>query len=301
MKFIYEGTDITKSIDVKSAVIRDKASGPNSLVVTFADIDGKWIKWKPQLGDRIEIIKDGYSSGTVYIDRMKPFSSVFVIEATAQPLSAKSNGFQAWENVRFKTLAADLAKQSGLDFEPYEITDWLYQRFEKDNETPLECLNRICSLESYSLKVRDGKAIVYSELAFEKKVAVKTYIRDSFIGEPSFELSAIDLKSSCIVRYGSISYKFDSPEKYGGTLKQEVKIYNLAEGERFSKGILRTQNKYKQKGSITVQLNNSVTAGNVINISAGSFLDGTYFVYECIRNISKNQMTLNIRGCLEGY
>jgi hypothetical protein len=301
MKVIYEGTDITKSIDVKDAVIKDKASGPDILAITFADIDGKWAKWKPQLGESIEIVNEGYSSGSMYIDRLKPFSSAFVIEATAQPLSAKSNGFQAWENVRFKTLSADLANQSGLEFESYEIIDWLYQRFEKDDENPLECLSRICSLESYSLKVRDGKAIIYSEPAFEKKVAVKTYIRDSFIGEPSFELSAIDLKSSCIVRYGSISYKFDSPEKYGGTLKEEVKIYNLAEAERFSKGILRTQNKYKQKGSITVQLNNSVTAGNVIKISAGSFLDGTYFVYECIRNIVINQMVLNIRGCLEGY
>ena len=69
MRLIYEGTDITKDVEINKAMIVDTSGGEaDSLEIRFSDTQRLWSKWRPEKNHRIELNKQGFSSGEMYID-----------------------------------------------------------------------------------------------------------------------------------------------------------------------------------------------------------------------------------------
>lgn len=306
LNFIYEDIDITDDVQIKKAVSYDNASGKaDSIEIEFSDTEELWSQWRPQKSDKILLKELGFSTGKMYIDEIGQKSGTVIVRAISTPPNAKTKNTRSWENIRFKKVAQDLANFSGLKLATYNIKDWLYTRVDQLNETDLECLNRLCIREGYALKITDGKAVIYDERIQEQQEPVLTLYKQDFIGEYNFLSTSNGIKRSCIVRHMNqgqlIQYEFFNNSQYGGRLKINEYVSSQAEAERFSKGYLRSANKYETTLKAAIELNAEIAAGNMIEVLGVGLANGVYFVDQIILNFAKNQSILTLRRPLEGY
>jgi hypothetical protein len=173
-------------------------------------------------------------------------------------------------------------------------------------ETNLALLNRLCIREGYSLKITNGKAIIYDERKQETSSPVKSIYPYDLVSKYVFKSVTESLKSSCNIRYflssgELIEFNFETQGYLGGALNITERVNSQAEAERFAKGYLRDINKYETIGNIIIKLNTGIAAGNVIKISGIGYFEGSYFVDRIIHNLTKNLSILRLRKPLEGY
>ena len=68
MRLIYQGTDITDSVDIISAVHRDVSDRRCDGLELTLDHAAAWYGWGPQTDDTILLTENGYSTGTLYLE-----------------------------------------------------------------------------------------------------------------------------------------------------------------------------------------------------------------------------------------
>lgn len=307
MNLIYEGVDITQHVQIKEAEFTDSAGGKaDSATIVFADVDGLWSQWNPKKGEQLELVHNGFTTGLLYFDQWKLKSGSFEMSAISAPLKAKEHGNRSWENIQFLRLAKDLAESIGLTLQAYgDITDWYYDRFEQSG-TPMMALNRACIREGYSLKITDGKVIIFNEKEMEQQEPVLT-LYPNIISNPEFQCVNAGLYRSCTVRYleksgEELIYTFApsfAPE--GPDLKINTRIYSRAEAQRFSKSWLRYENKWEQVGTVAINYNPGLAAGNTVEVKEMGLANGKYYLDKVIHRFTKNQSVLFVRKVLEGY
>lgn len=308
MEVIYNNVDITNDIKINKAVMYDICGGKaDSLDIVFSDTEKKWREWAPKKNDTIVILKDGFSSGIMYIDELILSSSKYTIRARSTPLKSKSNKTKSWENIRFKDIAKELTNELGLQLETYGIQDYLYDRLDMLNKTNLQFLNEICILEGYSLKITNGKAIIYNEKELEKAPAVINISEELILGR-DYEFSVISngLYSSCEIDYFTqddrlINYNYIPPNPpIAPSYKLNLRANSQSEAERYAKSVLRYFNKKETTGTFSIRLNTNIAAGNTINLDLNQ-LSGKYFISSIIQNLTSNRSYLHVRKVLEGY
>ncbi|RCX20876.1 hypothetical protein DFR58_10178 [Anaerobacterium chartisolvens] len=307
MRVIYEGRDITGAVQIRKADITDNAGGiADSLELKLADTEGLWSKWKPQKGNKIEVIEKGFSSGQMFIDYIQQDRGGMRMKALPIPLNAKSSNTKAWESVRFLELASEISGKYGFELEVYGLENWLYERVDQIDRTDFEFLAWRCVLEGYALKLCGQKVVIYSQKQYEAKEPTRTVNLEKFDGDFDFSSVSIGLYSSCNITYaaqtGPISYTFKpSAASVGSVLKPKMYVNNQAEAERFAKNLLRAENKKEHTGRIQMELDTGLAAGCNINIAGIGLADGKYFVEQATHMLASEKTILKLRRPLEGY
>lgn len=110
MRLIYQGTDITDSVDIVSAVHRDVSDGRCDCLELTLDHATAWYGWGPQTDDTIQLTENGYSTGTLYLNTIVPEEDSFRILATAGKSSTRR---KAWASYADKTLEDIQAMRGG--------------------------------------------------------------------------------------------------------------------------------------------------------------------------------------------
>lgn len=308
MELIYNGIDITNKVDIMSASIFDRCGGnADSINLLFSDSQKLWRKWNPLKGDLIIVSHGNFSSGVMYVDETEALKGRYGINALSTPLKAKSNKSYSWENIRFKGIAKQLVEEIGLSLETYDIEDYLYDKLDMIDKTNLGFLNTRCILEGYSLKITNGKAIIYDEKSLEKYNAVKDITEDLIIGDYSLGTVSSGLYSACEIEYFSnnnklIKYRF-SPKNppIGPILKSNIRANSQGEAERYAKGILRNVNKNEITGRFNIGLDMNLAAGNTVNLKGFGSFDGKYFINIIRHDLLNGKSYLKVRKVLEEY
>lgn len=309
MKLIYNDVNITNDIKIVSASIIDTCGGgADSIQCTFSDTEKNWRSWAPEKGDRLILSKDKFSSGVMYADEFHISRGIYRINAISTPLGIKTKKTRSWESINFNKLANDLASEIGLKVETYYTTDWIYKRIDQIDETNMELLNKICILEGYSLKITNGKVVIYDERSLESAASTLDISESDIIGDYTFSNVSSGIYSACSLEYFSfdnelIKYTYNSPvfSDYPILKIKNTKVSDYAEAERFSKNLLRYNNKNEIKGSFFVKLNSEIGAGNIVNIKQMGSFNGKYFVEKVVQGITNGKSKLEIRKVLEGY
>jgi len=303
MQIIYEGKDITSSVDIHRADITDIAGGKaDSLEICFSDPEGMWSKWKPQKNDTIEIIEDGFSSGEMYIDELEQQRGLYIIRALSIPQEAKTHKTKSWEQVRFLEFAREIASRYGFTLQTYGIENYLYNRLDQNNQADFEFLALRCMLEGYALKITDKKVVIYDERYMENQQAVKTIYLSDFDGNFKFKNKSTEIYSSCRVTYGSIQSEYKATGIYGPTLNiSNIVLSSQAEAERYAKNILRFYNKYEQTGKCPIEFDAGIAASCNVQIVDVGMADGKYFCEKVVHRLVEGKTVLNLRRPLEGY
>jgi len=303
MQIIYEGSDITGAVEIKNANIVDNAGGvADSLELWLDDPKGFWSQWKPQKNHRVRIKESGFDSGMMYVDELEQRRGLFIIRALSIPQEAKTDNTKAWESVRFMELATEISGKFGFSLQTYGIQNHLYDRVDQVEQADFEFLAWRCLLEGYSLKITDGKVVIYEERYMESQTPVKTIYKDQLDGDYSFRSKSTGIYGACRVSYGNISYEFRPVGSSGPTLKEaEIPVSSKGEAERFAKNLLRFRNKYEHSGYCTIELDPGIAAGNMIQVSGVGLADGKYFCYQVVHKLVDKKTFMRLHRPLEGY
>lgn len=309
MQIIYNGAEITDSVNPLGLQITDQASGkPDSITASFADPNGTWSKWKPEKNHTLQVIENGFDTGIMFIDQLAQNAGIFGMKALSIPHTSKTARSQAWEQARLLEIASEISRRYGFSLQVYGVINHLYNRIDQHEEPDFVFLNRLCVQEGYALKITARKVIIYDEHLQEQKPISPNLsafgagvMNDSY----GFKDHSVEVYQKCIVHSqspdGYLAGEYSAPDVIGPTVKRHLYAANQAEADRWAKGILRNYNKYMITGSFTANLQPGLAAGTNIRVEDVGMFDGKYFIDRIVHDLINNKTKLTLRKPLEGY
>lgn len=191
----------TKLADyLESVSCEDVASGSSdSIDITLQNIDMKWMnQWYPTKGDKIsgtitfqDWNKDGenlkLNCGTFILDEVKFSGGPLKVSLGGVAIPANESfkvreRTKTWKNVTIKNIANEIAKRYGLSLS-YSGPTITIASIEQSDKTDSAFLYDLCKKYGLSMKVFNNKIVVYDQTQQEKKAALATITRDSFIDD----------------------------------------------------------------------------------------------------------------------
>ncbi|GIO33129.1 hypothetical protein J2TS6_42700 [Paenibacillus albilobatus] len=200
----------------------DAAPGEqDSIAINLDDRDRKWMgPWVPKFGDKIsaEITlinwdkpgeKKKLPCGSFEVDTLDldgPPDKVS-IQALAIPTGGagalQEARTKAWEKVKLKTIAAEIAKRAKLKLVYSSASNPSYDRLDQNEQPDLDFLNQTAKAEGIAVKISGGCLAMFDEEEYEKKPAVIDIVRGkSNILSYKFSDSTTNvIYGSCVVTY----------------------------------------------------------------------------------------------------
>lgn len=170
MKVVYEGRDISDSVEMSSCTYDCREMGRlPELRCEFRDADGKWGRWRPKAGDSIEISDaGGPPTGRLYVRSVRPSSGT--MELVAWPLkSPPGSHTRTFRNASFRAVASRLAADLGLSLELHGTSGPPFKRFEQRGMRDLDALARLCALSGCLIDAYGGKLHLYGRAWAESR------------------------------------------------------------------------------------------------------------------------------------
>ncbi|WP_459482123.1 phage late control D family protein [Clostridium saccharoperbutylacetonicum] len=301
MKVIYEGTEI--NLEISECIINDILGGKaDNIRISFADIDHQCRKWDFSKGDSINIIEEPFSTGIMYIDAFGCSNGAYTIEAISIKKSFKTKKTRTWENVNFLDLSKDLAGDLGLSLETYGVNDFQYSRVDQVQRSNIEFLNYRCMLEGYNLKISDGKALIISEEFFKNQETVLVLEPSLFVGKYNFKCASNHIYGGCEVISNSKTFikgKYILNELGDVIRITDIPINSISEANRFSENILNFLNKNETVGIFNLNLNTTISAGNVIEIKKLDSFNGKYIIETISYDLISGKSKVSVRKIME--
>lgn len=301
MDFFYDGKEISTMVEVTDTVFVDSAAGAlDSVELTFSDTQGLWSSWEPKTGIRVSLSQGIFNSGECFVDQLGQKRGLYLLRALSAPAACKQPHSRSWEKVSLLQLAADLADNYSFAVKSYGVENHTYERLDQCGISDLELLNEICGREGYALKVSDRSFVIYNEAAMEQSGMPKAVDKQQFCGAPDFSL-AEQVYGSCAVSYGAISHTFSSGEGGDTLYVNDIYLSSMDEATRFAKGLLRKANRKREVLSGSVELDLSLAAGSLVDVTGVGTADGRYMADQIEHNFSLGKSSLQLRKILRGY
>ena len=322
----YKGVDITADVapDLTSFKYADNEGKSDEIQLDLQDRDRKWQDpWLPKKGDsltaairlenwRKEREVSQLNCGTFYIDDVSfkgPPDSIS-IKALSIPFTSggkNTKHSRAWENSDLARILGDVATSAGLEL-LYDAPNFTYERVDQVKETDLAFAKRMARKEGLSIKVTDKKLIIYDELTYESKDAVRKIIRGrSDVKSYSFSESAAEEQYKKVeVAYfddkkkKTVKYTYDVPGiTSGATLKVKKTAKNLGEAMRWAKAEARNKNKHSKTGKLTLIGDENLVQGITVELEKFGAFSGKYFIESASHNVTGGYtVDINIREVL---
>lgn len=306
MKILYNGVDIYNDVSVNYCVHEMFAEKQaDTLVIRFNDTNGVWSKWNPEDGDSIRLVEGADDTGKMFVHFMKSENGLFTIRAMSVPKSGITKRTKSWKGVRFLQLGKEIAERHGLEFQSYGCSNELYRCMNQEKETDFAFYSYLCMLEGCQMLIYDGRLLVYNEKYMENQT-----VSGSLDVEENGVFAYMDNRAavynSCEVSKGGFLGKFVLSDADNTKIfRPDIKIAPTSESEamRFSKGLLRNENKYGRTGKFSKGLLTAYAAASLLRLKTqkASAWDGIVFVYKVRHDFIGNKTTIYFRDILEGY
>lgn len=293
----YNGVEITDETSSVAVTHEMYAGGrPDTLSITFDDEDGRWPRWKPQIGDVITYSNDGVDTGDMYIYDMEISENKTRLYASSLPPVLKTRYVKAWEKVKMSQILSEFSDN-------YEIfTEDAWYKYKLCNTKISGFLNTMAELESSIFICHNNKLMIIGEEALENQNPVadldcagcRVVVRDM----------TSNLFDACIVQSGEYmgACRISSGERL---YKPDIAIpcTSDAEASRYAKGLLRMANKQMYDIRWQGQMIPGISAGVCVNLINDEMPDhqGKMYVYRVRHEYHRNLTTIFMRRPLEGY
>lgn len=219
---------------------------------------------------------------------------------------------KAWEKIKISGIANEIAAKNGLkcmfesDYDPY------YTRTEQVQQSDIVFLQGLCKNAGISLKVTAKMIVLFEELKYEQKSAVRTIKRgEADVINYSFSTNFHDTAySSCHVSYTNpttkavieYTYKPRSSDGTGQVLEINEKVNNREEARQLAMKRLREKNKQEFKASFTLVGDLDLVAGVTVTVSGWGMFDGKYIIEQATHTLTGGyKVSVTLRKVLEGY
>ncbi|MNW36147.1 phage late control protein GPD [compost metagenome] len=325
----YQGKNITQELSkyLSDFSYDDNAPGEqDQITLTLDDRERRWIKtWKPKIGDRIiaeirvtDWDKAGHKAklncGSFEVESIELSGppNVVTITATAIPQAGqpalRESRTKAWEKVRLRTIAQEIANRARLIlFYSVDINP-TYERQDQSNESDFSFLSKLCADEGIAIKVSGSQLVLFDEIAYEKEEPVATieYGKPPLVSYSFSETSTSTAYAACVVSYKPtvssskksektttgkgntklITGSYTIPDMTGPTLKINEKVETVAQAQRLAKNKLREQNKEAGLASFSLAGSVGLAAGVTITVKGFGRYDGKYIIIKSSHKVS---------------
>lgn len=295
-KIKINNVDITEDVEVLDAKVVDKAIGIDLLDVTLSNRNNNWKRWSIEEDDTIELEKDGFKTGVMYVNIIRIYNGRCILKASSLKRDNRILNTYTLENTTLSKIAETTATAVNMQLETYNLNNYEYERIDCVDESYISYLTKRGMLEGYNVKVANNKIIMYNVKEFEGKRAVETFDIADFIGEFEVSRNNLETYSKCKMycypsatnaASGTVEYT-DAKVKGGSLITPKIKISNLAEGQRFSKNILEYKNRNYINVYFEVEFKRNLAGSSVIEVKDIGRYSGRYFIEQIQQDMFNN-------------
>lgn len=319
----FNGKNVNTSLAdyLQSVSCEDVASGrSDAITITLQNIDTKWLnQWYPSKGDRIagsiafkNWEKDGddrkVNCGTFVLDEIKLSGGPLEVRISGIAIPA-SESFKTrertktWKNATIKKIGQEIAGRYKLGLS-YSGPNIQIASIEQTDKSDSAFLYDVCQKYGLSMKVFNDKIIIYDQTAQEKKSAILTLSRASFVDDDWEYTDALEGTYTG----ARVSYKSGQDNEeisvYLG-LKAEnasdsrvLNITETAEDQNTAYYMAAAQvNKSNEKATTLsgkIWADPAICAGICVTISGMGKANGKYFVDKSTIEVTDSGTTQNV-------
>ena len=300
MNLIYEGRDITQSVQILQCVHRDASVGRSDSLDIILNHAADWYRWKPKAGDTIEINHKGYTTGTLYVNTVRPEGKEYRILATSLPPNAWQNAWRSYRQMTFDEIVTQCATECGMVGEVYGARfSTPYGHLQRKNTGAAAFLQRLCFLEGAALKAYNGKMqaifIPYAQdqrtvrslrLTGEETGLVYTHTPEAKRGfvrvvTPDFEVTVTDSGAS-----GCKGKVISAP------------AMDTITASRWARGVLLMCNRMAETLEVSIGFDPAMTAMARVEVIGNSAFAGGWLVDEAEHDLYNERTRVKLVRCV---
>lgn len=284
MEIIYQGVDITDSVQIAGLKIYDESAGKcDSAEITLENISA-WLRWAPMVGDEMEIREGGISTGVLYIDTMQPDRGHYRLLLTGLNRDARTQKNAMYKNMTFAEIARECAAECRCEALFYGInTAVRYECITRKAETAPAFMERLANMEGAVLKMFGGRMVFIGiEYAMERQ-AHQTMELSAWQGTYTLKMRPTQkAKAMHVIAPEADVWAYDSSAPGGTLTRTDLPAQDSATAGRWARGLLMINNMDAEMLEITTELNTGMTAMTRIDISsAEKQLEGRWIIRRC--------------------
>lgn len=301
MQLFYEGTDITREVDVVKCVHRDVSGGRCDSIEIELENAAAWYRWQPQRDDILEVQMDGYSTGILFLNTVLPAAGKYRIIATSLPSAARRKTYAAYEGLRLADIMASCAAECGMDSALFGIDgDITYPYLMRQKEGAPAFLSRILQYEGAVLKALNGRLTAISIEYAQAMTATQTIeITADQAGTHYLRRDDIKLASISIKTPYANGGAEDADAPYG-----QYEVYtdhpatDAMQAARWARGLLLSRNRTAEELTVGMEFNPGLTAMTRIDISSTTDADGQWLIDEVEHDFFRRKSKARMLRCI---
>jgi phage protein D len=302
----YAQKDVSTTISqfLLSLTYTDKLKGEaDELEITLSDKAGRWRNaWYPQKGD-VLALQIGYATearlpaGEFQIDEVE-FSGppdTVTIRGLAAGINedVRTKRSLAYEKQALRQVVQAAAIRHGFKVVG-TIGDLRFERITQNGETDLAFLKRLAEAYGYAFSVK-GKTLVFHDLAELDAQAAVLVIKRQHLNSYSLKDKATGVYRGVTVKYHDpmtgkeISHTENAPGvTTGDILKLTDRCENKAQAIALAKAALRTSHGRETGGTISLDGDRRMVAGNNVELTEMDRFNGVYQIRQARHILDRN-------------
>lgn len=313
-KLTFNGKTTKLADRIESLSYVDVASGSSdSLDITVRNDDMKWLNaWFPKKGTKIagslsfrNWNEEGkhltLKMGTHILDD-RSFSGgplTMKLSALSKPIQesfSSQERTKTWEKVTLQKIGQEIASRYGLSL-IYDASTINISAKEQSEKTDSAFLLELCKNYGLGFKIYNNKLVIYSKTKYQKKKAVATLTRKSFINDSwEFHDELYGTYTGARAAYKASGSNSEEVSVYVGLQAEDAKGSRIlkineqsdsqADAEVKARAKVDESNESATTISGTIWPNPKIVSATTVRIRGMGQMDGKYFVDKVITEVS---------------
>ena len=296
---LYEGTDISKDVDILECVHKDVSCGACDLLNLKVDHADKWMSWDPQKNDIIRVMRSGYDSMNLYLNTVIPEDGAYRILATG----AKAMPFPArWQSFKDKTYGAIMtmcASECGMIAKNHGAGNPKYAYVLRENISAPVFMEMLANREGAVLKALDGSftsiGVLYAQdLSPTQEVQLDSdQMSSTYIDRRDLSWQSVEINTP----FG----KGKARDSASSGLKQiitDIPVDDNAQARRWASGLLLMHNRQSEILEIAMDFNPGYTAMVRIDAKSATAANGQWIIHETEQDLLNGRTKAKLYRCI---
>lgn len=297
MQLFYEGVDIAGKVDVVKCIHRDGCGGRCDCLELELEHAGAWYSWEPKQGDRIVAARDGYDTGTLYLNTILPQEGRFRILATSVPVTARRKRWASYEENTLGGILTLCAAECGMSGSLYGLNgSIMYPYLLRRDESGAAFANRLLEMEGAVLKTVNGKfagiGVEYAQgLAAVQELAIGADQRSVIhMRRDDQMLYSLTVKTP----YGECTAYAPGAAGCGEEVLAHLPAMDDAQAGRWARNLLLMRNRRAEELTFSMEFNPGLSAMVRVDVQSATDAAGEWIVdeteHDFVRGISKAKL-----------
>lgn len=302
LTLIYNGVDITDSVDIIECICRDVSGGESDCLKIKVDHADKWMRWNPQKNDRIRVMRSGYDTKTMYLNTVVPEDGAYRLYATASKALPFAPKWQAYEDYTLSAVMGTCAGECGMGTRQCGVNGAItYEYLLRDNMSAPVFIEQLVNREGAVLKTLGGVytaiGVKYAQgLSAMHELDLNSDQLDSeYIDRRDRNWSGVQIKTV----FGN-GAAHDSNASGQNRIITDIPVDDDAMAYRWAKGILLMHNRQSEILNIEMDFNPGYTAMVRINVRSSTDSAGQWIIDEVEQNLLDGRTKAKMYRCVHG-